>query len=176
MYKSETHFVRHHPASAHRLRVFEYGHPSLDSELYGLLTTNRQQTPLTTPHRRTGRCEGSAMARASSPPVSLRMTRPGERHSLLRGSLNSGPTIAGLLIGIMYYDPRKGRIDLSRETNAHEILSFLVENPNLGYTPTGTSRRSSRRPSAERPSHSPASTLRGRCLTNHSPTRGTSSQ
>ena len=33
------------------------------------------------------------------------------------------------------YDPYPGRINLSRGTNAHAILSFLAENPGLGFTP-----------------------------------------
>lgn len=33
------------------------------------------------------------------------------------------------------YDPDAGRIDLSEGTNAYRILSFLAENPALGYTP-----------------------------------------
>lgn len=33
------------------------------------------------------------------------------------------------------YDPNDGRIDLSTGTNAHTILSFLAENPDIGYAP-----------------------------------------
>ena len=46
------------------------------------------------------------------------------------------------------YDPEAGRIDLSDGTNAHAILTFLAENPELGFTPkeiheeTGVSRGS----------------------------------
>lgn len=33
------------------------------------------------------------------------------------------------------YDPSSGRLDLSDGTNAHAILSFLAENPDIGFTP-----------------------------------------
>ena len=33
------------------------------------------------------------------------------------------------------HDPDRGRIDLSEGTNAHTILSFLAEHPDLGFTP-----------------------------------------
>lgn len=33
------------------------------------------------------------------------------------------------------YDPDRGRIDLSEGTNAHAILSFLADHPDLGFTP-----------------------------------------
>jgi len=33
------------------------------------------------------------------------------------------------------YDPDDGRIDLTEGTNAHTVLSFLAENPDLGFTP-----------------------------------------
>ncbi|WP_353633791.1 helix-turn-helix domain-containing protein [Halobacterium sp. NMX12-1] len=33
------------------------------------------------------------------------------------------------------YDPDDGRIDVSDGTNAHTILSFLAENPDIGFTP-----------------------------------------
>lgn len=33
------------------------------------------------------------------------------------------------------YDPERGRIDLSEDTNASAILAFLAEHPDLGFTP-----------------------------------------
>lgn len=33
------------------------------------------------------------------------------------------------------YDPDVGRLDLSEGTNAHAILTFLAENPELGFSP-----------------------------------------
>jgi hypothetical protein len=33
------------------------------------------------------------------------------------------------------YDPSRGRIDLSEGTNAERILVFLVNHPDLGFTP-----------------------------------------
>ncbi|AGB38705.1 MarR family transcriptional regulator [Natronococcus occultus] len=33
------------------------------------------------------------------------------------------------------YDPNEHRLDLSEGTNANRILSFLVENPEYGFTP-----------------------------------------
>jgi len=33
------------------------------------------------------------------------------------------------------YDPDENRIDLSEGTNANRILSFLLENPEYGFTP-----------------------------------------
>lgn len=33
------------------------------------------------------------------------------------------------------YDPDQGRIDLADGTNAHRILSFLVDHADLGFTP-----------------------------------------
>lgn len=33
------------------------------------------------------------------------------------------------------YVPEDGRIDLTEGTNAHALLSFLVEHPNIGFTP-----------------------------------------
>lgn len=33
------------------------------------------------------------------------------------------------------YEPTAGRIDLAEGTNAHAILSFLAEDPELGYAP-----------------------------------------
>ena len=33
------------------------------------------------------------------------------------------------------YDPSRGRLDLDEGTNAHRILSFLVDHADLGFTP-----------------------------------------
>lgn len=33
------------------------------------------------------------------------------------------------------FDPERGRIDISEGTNAHAIIAFLADHPDLGFTP-----------------------------------------